>query len=161
VVLLTKLLHARGEEIIVPALVIRQEEPDQRCFGDERLVVAGDGQFVFDGLVADFEYRIQAWVKNPESQFDSLNFFGAFFCRNRLLNMGKTSLQAIFAYIWRSESVFGKRKKSKSVKLNLTHARIQHHIPGGGSAQRGLQNFRFGVGADWAVFVGAHRFAVQ
>jgi hypothetical protein len=36
--------------------------------------------------------------------------------------MGKTSLQAIFAYIWRSESVFGKRKKSKSVKLNLTHA---------------------------------------
>jgi hypothetical protein len=36
--------------------------------------------------------------------------------------MGKTSLQAIFAYIWRSDSVFGKRKKSKSVKLNLTHA---------------------------------------
>jgi hypothetical protein len=39
---------------------------------------------------------LQAWVKNPESQFDSLKFFWRIFCRNRLLNMGKTSLQAIF-----------------------------------------------------------------
>ena len=34
----------------------------------------------------------------------------------------KTACQAIYAHILRSETIFGKSKKSKSVKLNLTLA---------------------------------------
>ena len=54
---------AAGElEFPVPAVVIRAENQHHFGRGDERLVVAGDGQLVLDRLVGDVEYRIQHHV---------------------------------------------------------------------------------------------------
>jgi hypothetical protein len=47
------LIHAAGDKVIEPALVIGQEEPDQRCPGNERLVVAAIDQFILDALVGN------------------------------------------------------------------------------------------------------------
>jgi len=56
------LFNAGGNEIIEPALIVREEKQDPERFGHKRLVVAGLGQRVLYLLICDLYDRIQHQV---------------------------------------------------------------------------------------------------
>ena len=59
---LAEFLHAREREVVEPTLVVGQEEPDHRRFGDERLVVARPGQGILRRLIVHLDDRVEHHV---------------------------------------------------------------------------------------------------